>query len=282
MTHMKITTYGMHTLFLALSIVSLLTASALPCRSESKKPERVMYFFAHQDDEVDVVAKITADLRDGKDVIAVWETKGDKGGDPVVREKETRSVMKLLNVPEKNLIFLGYPDQGAYLHLAEIYRDLCKLIETYKPTEITSHAYEGGNIDHDAVAFVAAYASKRFGIRHLEFPDNSVYKGRTLIWKFLPNTGGETLYTYMNDALFKLKMQVNRMYPSQATGLSYYELSMDKKSMKTKGEPYRVAPDYDFTKPPAEEFRYGITSKGHATYEMWSKAVSEFLSQIKK
>ena len=46
--------------------------------------------------------------------------------------------------------------------------------------------------------------------------------------------------------------------------------------MKTLGEPYRVAPDYDYLAPPAAELRYEATSKGEATYAMWHAAAVAF------
>jgi LmbE family N-acetylglucosaminyl deacetylase len=244
-------------------------------------PKTVLYVFAHEDDELDVVAKIVSDMRAGKDVYAAWVTSGDKGADPATRLKETGDVMELLKVPKDHLFFLGYPDQFAFEHLKEIYRDLLKIAENIGPAEIMSHAYEGSNIDHDTVAFTSAMVAKKLGAVHYEFPDTNMYKGQIQVWKFIPREGAEVLYTPMDKNLYKLKMSVMKMYPSQASGLNAYDLVVDKAQLKKFGEPYRVAPDYDYTKPPADELRYSSTSKGTATLEIWLKAVDDFFADFK-
>ncbi len=240
------------------------------------KKTNVLYVFAHEDDEVDVTAKIASDLSSGKEVYCVWVTNGDKAGDPAVRQNESRTVMKLINVPQENLFFLGYPDQNAYRHLEDIVNDISKIVKKIAPSEIMSHAYEGGNIDHDVVSFVSTIAARRTSAVHLEFPDSNVYEGRTQLWKFLPDDKNITLYTKLTDDSYKLKMKIMRMYPSQ-NYLSAYHLGVDWKSLRRDGEPYRMAPEYDYTSPPASELRYLATSKGTATFDMFKEAVEFYL-----
>jgi len=259
-------------------IAAIVAASATPARGETPavaKPQAALYFFAHEDDEIDIAIKIVADMRAGKDVYCVWATDGGRGGEPAARQKESRAVMELLGVPQDRLFFLGYPDQGAYKHLRELVGDLSKLVEKIAPTDIMSHAYEGGNIDHDSVSFVASAVAKKSGIVHYEFPDNNVVNGETRIFQFLPDGKSTVLYTPLDSKLFNLKLSLFKMYPSQRT-LGTYEFSMDKKHFKKFGEPYRVAPDYDYTKPPAKELRYDATSKGLGTIEMFLNAVNDY------
>lgn len=260
-----------------LGITAAVIAIAAPVARAEKKPAKTtMYVFAHEDDEIDVAAKMLSEMREGGRVIGVWVTKGDIGGDPVVREKETREAMKLIGLPPENFIFLGYPDQGAFRHFDEIVADLTKIVDKEKPAEITSHAYEGGNIDHDAVAFVSSTVAKKRGVPHYDFPDSNMHKGETRVFEFLPGDDYTVLYTKLDKELYDLKIKLMHAYPSQATGLNAYELIMDKKRLKKFGEPYRVAPDYDFTKPPSEEFRYKGTSRGTATIELFLDAVNAY------
>ncbi len=184
--------------------------------------------------------------------------------------------MKLIGVPRNNLYFLGYPDQNSHKHLEKIVNDLSKITDVIAPKEIIAQAYEGGNIDHDVVSFVSALAAKRVGAVLFEFPDSNVYNGKTQLWKFLPNDNHETLYTKLSEEGCKLKKQVMRMYPSQ-NYLSAYQLGADWKSLKKDGEPYRVAPEHDYTSPPAAELRYLATSKGTATFDMFKEAVETYL-----
>lgn len=243
-----------------------------------KKPIKALYVFAHEDDDVDVAGKIAADIRAGKQVYCAWVTAGDRGGDPEVRRKEARAAMALVNVPPENLFFMGFPDQFAYKHLKEIYPKLLEIAEIIGPSEIMSHAYEGSNIDHDAVSFVSTIVAKKLNVTHYEFPDTNMYQGRMCVWRFLPDGKSETLYAPLTKELYELKMKVLHVYKSQATGLNAYELAADKSQLKKHGEPYRVVPDYDYTKTPAEALRYESTSKGLATIDMWINAVKDFQS----
>jgi len=243
---------------------------------ETAKPLRTLYVFAHQDDEVDVAAKIVTDLRKGAEVHCVWVTDGSHGGPADLREKESRAVMKFLGVPESNLRFLGFEDQNAYRFLREISRELIAVAEELQPAEITSQAYEGGNIDHDAVSFVSTLAAKKVNAVHYEFPDSNIYQGRVRVFEFLPDGKTPTLYTRVDRELYGIKMKTFKMYPTQATSLSSYELAMDGKSLKRLGEPYRLKPDYDYTQPPAAELRYAGTSKRTATLELWLAATRDF------
>ena len=211
----------------------------------------------------------------------MWVTDGSHGGPAWQREQEARAVMALLGVPDDRLFFLGFEDQNTYKYLNDINTKLLEIARELKPAEITSHAYEGGNIDHDAVSFVSTLAARDAKAIHYEFPDTNIYQGNTQIFKFLPNEKTPTLYVPLDKELYNLKMKLFKMYPSQASGLSFYEMGMDKRGMKKNGEPYRVAPDYDYTLPPAAELRYASTSKGAVTYEMWRDAVMDFYLKYK-
>jgi LmbE family N-acetylglucosaminyl deacetylase len=245
-------------------------------------PDKVMYFFAHEDDDLDVTTKIMADLKNGRDDYMVRAINGDLGGPPDAREKEAREMARQLKVPESNLLFLGYHDQQAYKNLFNIYTDLLKIAEKLHPIELTSHAYEGGNIDHDSNSLVATYVTRKLGIKHLEFPDNSLYEGKARIWKFLPDGKSETLFTPMDSAAMKLKFSAVKIYKSQAQSLTFYLLQADRVEMKTKGEPYRVAPDYDYTKQAAAELHYAATSHDVANVDMFLKASREFVARMDK
>jgi LmbE family N-acetylglucosaminyl deacetylase len=268
--------------FLLTAIISILLIGAGMARSETTQPRTAMYVFAHEDDEIDIAGKIVTDLRDGKNVYCVWMTKGDKGGDPVVREKESREVMKLLGVPQDRLVFLGFPDQAAFRHIGEIVIALSDVAARIKPTEIMTQAYEGGNIDHDTVSFVSSQVAKKFGLKLFDYPDNNVVNGVTYIWRFLPGSETPIQYTKLSKELYDLKFKVTHMYPSQQSGLNAYEFMVDKKDLRKNGEPYRVAPEYDYSKPPAAESRYASTSKGTANFETFLDAVKDYFAETEK
>ncbi len=80
----------------------------------------VMIVAPHTDDaEFSIAGTVAKWAREGKDIVYVICTNGDKGtSDPninprelvKIREQEQKEAAKLLGV--KDVVFLGYPDQG--------------------------------------------------------------------------------------------------------------------------------------------------------------------------
>jgi LmbE family N-acetylglucosaminyl deacetylase len=104
------------------------------------KPVHVMVITPHPDDaEFGVAGTVARWTGEGKDVIYVVCTNGDKGSsDPHVnsdelakiREQEQLAAAKLLGVRE--VIFLRHPDQ-ALEDTPEFRKEIVRLIRTYKP-----------------------------------------------------------------------------------------------------------------------------------------------------
>jgi LmbE family N-acetylglucosaminyl deacetylase len=239
-------------MFVLLS-ASLARASA-GGKEQADTARRVMYVFAHQDDEVMIAARLKTDVAAGREVALVWITNGDKGGDPVIREKECRAAMAHLGVPEASLHYLGYEDQESYKKINEEYRETLKIARAARPEVIFSNAYEGGNIDHDVAHFVAAMVARALSPQpvHYEFPLYNSYKGTYQVAKFIPRAGVETLATPLDDALVALKLKMLDFYPSQQALFNVMGRLVNKKQLKKHGEPYRRTPDYDYLNPPTE------------------------------
>ncbi|MBA7608451.1 N-acetyl-alpha-D-glucosaminyl L-malate deacetylase 1 [subsurface metagenome] len=113
------------------------------------KPAQVIVFAPHPDDaEIGAGGTIARWIREGKDVILVMCTNGDKGtSDPnikpeelaQIREQETLAAVKVLGVRE--VIFLRYPDQGLE-DTPEFRKEFVRLIRKYRPeTAATTDPY---------------------------------------------------------------------------------------------------------------------------------------------
>lgn len=247
--------------------------------------ENVLYMFAHQDDEVMVFVKMALDLRKGREVHVVWLTDSSFFEPAEVREQEARNAMKLLGVPQGNLHFLGYPDAEAYKHLEEIYRDALTVAEKIQPAEITSNAFEGGHIDHDVSSLTASLLAKRLpSIKvHYDFPSYNMYENKYQVNRFLPNCDFEILRTPVDDDLIALKLRSLEMYPTQKKTIETLKSIANVDEMMKSGEPYRVAPKYDYTKRPVEPMvAYEVTFPVPLKFEYFRDAVVEFLSKIEK
>ncbi len=145
------------------------------------KPVQVMVVTPHPDDaEFGVAGTVARWTREGKDVIYVVCTNGDKGTtDPnmkpdelaKIREKEQLAAAKLLGVRE--VIFLGYPDQTLE-DTPEFRKEIVRLIRMYKPeTMVTADLYRRylWHRDHRITSRVTLDAVFPYARDLLAYPD---------------------------------------------------------------------------------------------------------------
>ncbi len=119
------------------------------------KQAQVMVFIPHPDDaEGRMAGTVARWARDGKDIIYVVCTNGDKGtNDPNVkpeelarvREQEQLAAAKILGVRE--VIFLRYPDQDLE-DTPEFRKEIVRLIRMYKPDMVVTVDPHRGYLDH--------------------------------------------------------------------------------------------------------------------------------------
>lgn len=119
------------------------------------KPAYAMVFTPHPDDaESRMAGTVARWAREGKDIIYVVCTNGDKGTtDPNikpqelarVREQEQLAAAKTLGVRE--VIFLRYPDQSLE-DTPEFRKEIVRLIRTYRPDIVVAVDSYGRYIDH--------------------------------------------------------------------------------------------------------------------------------------
>jgi len=145
------------------------------------KPTQVMVVTPHPDDaEFGVAGTVARWTREGKDVVYVVCTNGDKGtSDPnmkpeelaKIREKEQLAASKLLGVRE--VIFLRYPDQ-ALEDTPEFRKEIVRLIRMYKPeTVVTADPYRRylWHRDHRITSQVTLDAIFPYARDVLSYPD---------------------------------------------------------------------------------------------------------------
>lgn len=217
-----------------------------------------------------------ADVRRVRPVTAVWITDGGRSASPVRRENESRSVMTMIGVPEANLHFLRFTDQRSFTSLRAIHKQLLPIAQSNAFSEIVSPAYEGGNIDHDVAAFLAARITGP-GQIHMEYPLYNRYQGHRRVGVFLPGWQIEEQYFNMNDETRALVRAAIKQYRSERVSLWLMEFVARKNGLLDRGVPYRVAPAYDFLqRPTSEPCDYERSLTHHARFSDWKKSVEEF------
>ncbi|MGO8684530.1 MAG: PIG-L deacetylase family protein [Thermoleophilia bacterium] len=118
-------------------------------------PGATLYLLAHHDDEVFCAARIWADQAAGRKPYLLWATAG--GLAPAGRRQaEGRRVARLLSLPAGAAVSLGWSDQGAMDHLAQIFAAAVWLLDESQADCVCAPAYEGGHPDHDTMNVVAA------------------------------------------------------------------------------------------------------------------------------
>ncbi len=122
-------------------------------------PQRVMLIVAHPDDgEFMAAGTLSKWAREGKEVVYVLCTSGDKGSsDPsvnpkdlaVVREREQRAAAAVVGA--KDVVFLGYED-GTLRNTLELRRDIAREIRRHKPDVVVcqdpTSRFAGSYINH--------------------------------------------------------------------------------------------------------------------------------------
>ncbi len=145
------------------------------------KPAQVMVVTPHPDDaEYGVAGTVARWAREGKEIIYVVCTNGDKGTSDAnmkpeeiakIREQEQLAAAKLLGVRE--VIFLGHPDQSLE-DTPEFRKEIVRLIRMYRPeTVVTADPYHRyiWHRDHRITGRVTLDAVFPFARDHLSYPD---------------------------------------------------------------------------------------------------------------
>lgn len=145
------------------------------------EPVQVMVVTAHPDDaEFGAAGTVAKWIREGKSVVYVVCTNGDKGtSDPNVkpedmakiREEEQLDVAKLLGVQE--VVFLRHPDQSLE-DTPEFRKEIVRVIRMYKPViVVTADPYRRyiWHRDHRITGRVTLDAIFPYARDHLAYPD---------------------------------------------------------------------------------------------------------------
>ncbi len=144
-------------------------------------PAEIMVVTPHPDDaEFGVAGSVARWVKEGKEVVYIVCTNGDKGTNDFnmkpeqlarIREKEQLAAAKVLRVRE--VIFLRHPDQGLE-DTPEFRKQLVRLIRIYRPdTVVTADPYRRyfWHRDHRITGQVTLDAVFPYARDHLAYPE---------------------------------------------------------------------------------------------------------------
>ena len=121
---------------------------------------KVMFISAHPDDiELGAGGTLIKHIRRGDQVFYVVLSRGEKGGDPVAREREVLEIIDYLGI--KIFKLCDYPDTLLNTKFNDIKDELEQLIREYGPVRIYTHSLNDTHQDHRAVAEAVKVAGRR-------------------------------------------------------------------------------------------------------------------------
>jgi LmbE family N-acetylglucosaminyl deacetylase len=119
-----------------------------------------IFLFSHQDDEIAIFKTIKDSINTNKNVLIIYLTNGnisksDNTNFILKRENESKRVLEKLGVSSHNILFMGkklnIKSYDLLNHLEKAYEELANTINDIDgETSIYTHAWEGGNVDHDS------------------------------------------------------------------------------------------------------------------------------------
>lgn len=220
-------------------------------------PVQMLVVAPHPDDaEFGVAGTVARWTREGKDVVYVVCTNGDKGTSDVnmkpeelakIREQEQLAAAKVLGVRE--VVFLRHPDQGIE-DTPEFRKELVRLIRKYRPeTVVSADPYRKymWHRDHRITGQVVLDAIFPYARDYHAYPD-LIQEG------LLPHKVREVLLwgtedpNYRSDitGTFDIKLAALSCHKSQVGGFApaLEERLRERAKMMSKGEGYELAESF--------------------------------------
>jgi len=162
-----------------------------------------------------------------------------------IRRQEAARALAHAGIPARQIVWLGGVDQEAIFSVPELRARLVDLLDKLQPELLVTHPYEGGHPDHDCAALLSSLALRPFGIDTPRFEMTSYHArdGRLVTGEFLGSNPGEEWLCELSEDDKTRKRKMFAEYRSQHQVLESFEINRER---------FRLAPAYDFQKPPHE------------------------------
>jgi N-acetylglucosamine malate deacetylase 2 len=197
------------------------------------------------------------------------------------RRRELEKALALGGIPASALIQCGAIDQETAFHLSSLTRLLRALIGDLRPRAIYTHPYEGGHPDHDGTAFCVQAALRllrRDGyVTPMLMEFTSYHNGspqQQSAWmktgEFLPAAVPYEVLFLEPEAVARKRRMVS-CFESQKEVVAQFPVHV---------EHTRIAPRYDFTRPPHAGLLFYEAQSWGVTGEQWRRLAMEALQDL--
>jgi LmbE family N-acetylglucosaminyl deacetylase len=194
------------------------------------------------------------------------------------RRREFEAAMVQARVPPHRQLCLWCPDQRALYRMSSHARRLKTLFKRFKIAHVFTHPYEGGHPDHDAIAASVHTAVEMLRSEGcpapliIEFASYHNSSSGLESERFLPDADSHVRDRILTAEQQSVKRAMFRCYTTQQQILAWFPV---------RNEPLRLAPDYDFSKPPHEGSLLYETFGWDVTGEHWRRVAAETLRKVR-
>jgi N-acetylglucosamine malate deacetylase 2 len=177
------------------------------------------------------------------------------------RRQEFQAALRMLNLASAEQVALNFTDQETASRLPELSSRLQSLFVEHQPDVVVTHPYEGGHPDHDSIAWAVAAACRRMRQEGQAAPlivEMTSYHNGTygmVTAQFLPDGTTPMFHHELTPQECSFKRKLYACYKTQQRTLRWFPIE---------AEAFRIAPQYDFSKPPHEgklfyeQFKWGM------------------------
>lgn len=221
-------------------------------------PGPAVVFAAHPDDETVGASSLLARLREVTVVHVTdgaprdrrwWGAPGLASREAYarVRREELRRALALAGIGPERTRGLDLVDQEASHDLAGLAIRVAGVLRDERPRWVLTHPYEGGHPDHDAAAFAVQSALLLLRTEgaalpeRVEFTSYHARGGGMATGAFLPSEGAEEVAITLTQRECERRERMLSCFATQRETLAQFPAGAER---------YRVAPEYDFTRPP--------------------------------
>ena len=253
---------------------------------------RVLVLAAHPDDETVAAAALLGRTNGGMVAFctdgaphdrSLWspDAQGTREQYAGMRRREAEAALQKVGIGAESISFPGAVDQEAIFAIPELTNYLSHLITTRQPDLVITHAYEGGHPDHDAASLIAHLALGALAPEHrpelAEMPLYHARDGRCTVAEFLPSLQDGAppppeLILALSAQELACKREMVRCHWSQRLVTAGFPLERER---------FRVAPVYDYGKPPHAGKLWYECMGWAMTGERWREIAASAIQQAR-
>jgi N-acetylglucosamine malate deacetylase 2 len=163
-----------------------------------------------------------------------------------VRRQEAAKALAHAGIGEEQISWLGAADQEAMLEARTLAVKVAEFLREHTVDLLITHPYEGGHPDHDSAALIGrrAIAMLDEAVPELfEMTSYHVRDGQCVTSEFLNSKPSSEIVWEMSDEDRERKCKMKDEYRSQRLVLENFSIATER---------LRMAPEYDFSRPPHE------------------------------